>query len=157
MLKYLAPLFAACACFAQTPGKPAPALNPTSAAKLAETGHCPEALPQLRKALTSTQDPNLKRRVATAGVRCGMTLNQAADAIYFLEWMKREFPRDPAVLYLASHVYSDLSLRESNELLVTAPGSPEVHQLNAEALETQGKWDDAAKEYRAVLEKDPNI
>jgi tetratricopeptide (TPR) repeat protein len=58
---------------------------------------------------------------------------------------------------LSSHVYSDLSIRASNELLSTAPGSAEVHELNAEALETMGKWKEAADEYRAILAKDPQI
>src|SRR5262249_61219722 len=31
----------------------------------------------------------------------------------------------------------------------------QVHELNAEALEIQGKWDEAAAEYRRILEIDP--
>ncbi len=92
-----------------------------------------------------------------AGIRCAMSLNQSADATYFLTWLNREFPRDAAVLYLSTHVYSDLATRASQELLFTAPASPEVHELNAEALEMQGKWQDALAEYRAVLEKDPRM
>lgn len=139
------------------PAQPAP---PSSAAllqalKLAETGHCREALPQLSKAPGHVTAPDLKRRVGSAGVRCAMDLNDATQAVSFLLWLNREFPHDPAILYLSSHVYSDLSLRASNELLTTAPGSPQVHELNAEALETMGKWKDAADEYRAVLAKDP--
>lgn len=123
-------------------------------AKLAETGHCQEALPQLKRILPAVKDAELKRRTGIAGVRCGMTINRPADAVFFLDWLNREFPHDAAVLYLASHVYSDLSIRASNELMYTNPGSPQVHQLNAEALETQGKWDEAEAEYRAVLKLD---
>jgi len=99
----------------------------------------------------------MKRRVGIAGVRCGMTLNNAAQAVSFLVWLNQQFPHDPAVLYLSTHVYSDLSVRASNELLATAPGSAEVHELNAEAQETMGKWKEAADEYRAVLAKNPNM
>jgi tetratricopeptide (TPR) repeat protein len=127
------------------------------AASLADTGHCQEALPQLSKALGHTQDDDLKRKVGLAGVKCGMAVNDARRAVSFLVWLNHEFPHDPAILYLSSHVYSDLSLRASNELLTTAPGSPQVRELNAEALETMGKWKEAADEYRAVLTKDPQM
>lgn len=50
------------------------------------------------------------------------------------------------VLYLAAHAYSDLSMRASQQLLFKAPGWYQVHQLNAESLEVQGKWD-AGEEY----------
>jgi tetratricopeptide (TPR) repeat protein len=135
--------------------------NPQAAAQhatsLADTGHCPEALPQLSKALGHVQDSDLKRKVGVAGVKCSMAANDATRAVSFLAWLNHEFPRDPEVLYLSSHVYSDLSLRASNELLSTAPASPQVRELNAEALETMGKWKEAAEEYRAVLAKDPQM
>ena len=144
---------------AQPPAKSAatPAAAAQRAATLAETGRCRDALPLLRKALGRIDDGELKRRVGVAGVRCSMTANDAGLAVTFLSYLNREFPHDPAVLYLSSHVYSDLSIRASNELLATAPGSAEVHELNAEALETMGKWKEAADEYRAILAKNPRM
>jgi tetratricopeptide (TPR) repeat protein len=144
---------------AQTPGKaPAnPAASVERAAALAETGHCAEALPQLNRARGHITDADLKRRVGLAGVRCGMTVKDAALTVTFLSWLDHEFPHDAAVLYLSSHVYSDLSVRASNELLATNPASAQVHQLNAEALETMGKWKEAAEEYHTVLSKDPHM
>ena len=145
---------------AQTTRKTSSGTSPGAVAKatsLAETGHCHEALPQLKTALGHIADPALKRRAGSAGVRCSMSANDAPGAVSFLLWLNREFPHDPEVLYLTSHVYSDLSIRASNELLTTAPGSPQVHELNAEALETMGKWNDAAQEYRAVLAKEPEM
>jgi len=137
------------------------AVNPQTAAQraaaLADTGHCQEALPQLSKALGHIQDSDLKRKVGLAGVKCSMAASDAGRAVSFLVWLNHEFPHDAAILYLSSHVYSDLSVRASNELLSTNPGSPQVHELNAEALETMGKWKEAAEEYRAVLAKDPQM
>ena len=143
--------------FAQTPRKSPPQINAAAVIQLAETGHCYEALPQLKIALPQIKDIDLKRRAGMVGVRCAMTLNDAGTAISFLAWLNHEFPHDPAVLYLSTHVYSDLSIRASQELLYTAPGSPQVHELNAEALETQGKWKEAEEEYRAVLAKVPRM
>ncbi len=84
-----------------------------------------------------------------------MLINQTGAAVDFLQMLNREFPGDPEVLYLSVHTYSDLSTRAAQRLAMTAPNSVEGHKLNAEALEAQGKWDAAEKEYRAVLAQDP--
>lgn len=123
---------------------------------LAKTGHCKEALPGLKRASQHDADAALKRDAGFAGVRCAMAIGETEAAIDFLRFLKREFPRDPDVLYLAVHTYSDLSTRASLELATTAPTSPEAHQLNAESLEVQGKWDEAEKQYRQILTQNPN-
>jgi len=127
------------------------------AIKLAETGHCAEALPVLKRSLARPADRELKRSVGLGGVRCAMSLNQPDAALDFLQVLNRDFPRDPDVLYLAVHAYSDLSTRASQELARSARSSYQAHELNAEALEAQGKWDEAAKEYHAVLEQNPRL
>jgi tetratricopeptide (TPR) repeat protein len=71
--------------------------------------------------------------------------------------LSRDFPHDPEVLYAATHAYSDLSMRSSQDLARDAPFSYEVHELNAEALEMQGKWDEAGVEYRRILEINPML
>jgi len=85
-----------------------------------------------------------------------MLLNQTDAAVSFLQMLNQDFPADPEVLYLSVHTYSDLSTRAAQRLAMTAPHSIEGHKLNAEALEAQGKWDAAEKEYRRVLEQDPH-
>ncbi len=140
--------------------RPAEAAQPVSfdyAVELARGGHCQEAAPVLRRAVGHVTDKDLERRVGLAGVRCAMALNQAADVARFLDWLNHEFPHDAQVLYVATHAYSDLSIRASQELLFTAPSSPQVHQLNAESLEMQGKWQEAMNEYRVALQRDPNM
>jgi tetratricopeptide (TPR) repeat protein len=102
-------------------------------------------------------DAALKRRIGAGGVRCAMDLNNAIAAADWIGMLSRDYPRDPEVLYLAVHTYSDLSVRASQTLLFTNPGAYQVHQLNAEAMETQGKWDEAAEEYRMVLKADPRV
>jgi tetratricopeptide (TPR) repeat protein len=124
---------------------------------LAKSGQCHEAVSYLSKDYAAIRDPQLKREVGTEAVRCGMASNETEKALDVLRWLDRDFPSDPGVLYLSSHVYSDLATRASERLLFTAPDSVEAHETNAEILELQGKLDDAAKEYRKILASNPQL
>src|SRR4030095_6297646 len=90
---------------------------------LAEAGKCREAIPALKKDLARITNPDRKRTAGLAGVRCAMSINQPEDAADFISILTRDFPQDPEVLYQAAHVYSDLSLKVSQELLFKAPSS----------------------------------
>lgn len=131
-----------------------PAMN---GAALAEAGRCHEAIPQLKKELPLIRKTEIKRAAGLAGVRCAMETGRLDDAVDFIRALTRDFPQDAEVLYQAVHVYSDLSLKSSQDLLINASGSYQVRLLNAEALETQERWDEAAAEYRAVLAQNPNL
>jgi tetratricopeptide (TPR) repeat protein len=125
--------------------------------ELTESGHCREALPLLRKAAPQLTNKDLQRKAGYAGVRCAMFLTDSDAAVDFLRLLDREFPHDPDVLFLAVHTYSDLSTRASLELASTAPSSYQAHELNAESLEIQGKWDEAAQEYGQILKQNPRL
>lgn len=84
-----------------------------------------------------------------------MVKNQFDAADDFLRMLNREFSNDPEVLYATIHTYSDLATHASQELAIKAPNSPQAHELNAESLEMQGKWDQASKEYQKVLQENP--
>ncbi|MGA8102688.1 MAG: tetratricopeptide repeat protein [Candidatus Acidiferrales bacterium] len=124
---------------------------------LAEGGHCREALPILKKSAPLSSDKQLKLKAGLATVRCGLSLNQIDIAVNALLWLNREFPSDPDVLYVTTHAYSDLSTRAALQLADTAPLSTQAHELNAEALESQARWDEAAAEYNQILKQQPDI
>src|SRR5262249_2613907 len=124
---------------------------------LAEAGRCREAIPVLKKELPQITNSDRKRAAGLAGVRCAMGINHPDDALDFIRALTRDFPEDAEVLYQAVHVYSDLSLKSSQDLLIKASGSYQVRLLNAEALETQERWNEAAGEYRAVLAQTPGL
>jgi Tfp pilus assembly protein PilF len=134
---------------AQAPAAP----SAEHAATLAESGHCAEALPMLTKAHTA--DKALLKRVGLAGVRCATVLQQNAALQEFLLNLSRQFPHDPEVLYVLTHAYSDLSSRSAQVLAQTAPDSIPAIEMDADTNELQGKWDQAEKDYRKILEKDP--
>ena len=144
---------------AQAPQK-ASGVDPATAAKqslsLAEHGKCKEALQFLKKT-SPTADKELKLKAGVATVRCAINLDQRGAATEAIELLNREFPHDPEILYVTTHAYSDLSTRASLELARTAPNSYQAHEMNAEALELQGKWDDAGKEYETILQQFPSV
>ncbi|HET7214368.1 MAG TPA: tetratricopeptide repeat protein, partial [Terriglobia bacterium] len=124
---------------------------------LAEGGRCEEAVPYLEKDYPRAPSPDMKRTLGTDALRCHLSLNQTDRAVDLLRSLNRDFPSDPDLLYLSSHVYSDLATQASERLLATAPGSYQAHQLNAEVLEIQGKPAEAADEYRKVLSLRPGL
>ena len=130
------------------------------ATELAERGDCAAAMPLIHQALeqdTQIQDRDLKRRMGAAGVRCAMMLNHQGAATTILAWLEDQFPHDPEILFMATHVYSDLSARSSKELMDAAPDSPLVVEINAENFEKQGDWRKAIAEYRILLARDPHM
>ena len=124
---------------------------------LAQSGHCREALPILKKSAPLLADKQLKLKAGLATVRCGMSLDQIDVAVNALLWLNREFPSDPDVLYISTHAFSDLSTRAAVQLARTAPLSYQANELNAEALESQKRWDEAADEYNQVLKHQPDL
>ncbi len=147
--------------FATAQSKAGAQASPNTAAEhalsLATAGRCAEAIPELRKALRNVTDPDLKKKAGLAGVQCAMTHNLPYEAVDLLQILRRDFPHDPEVLYQATHAYSDMSALTSQELLRYAPSSYQVHEIAAESLEMQEKWDEAAAEYRKILEANPKL
>ena len=124
---------------------------------LAEAGRCREALPILRKAAPLAANKDLKMKAGLATVRCGLQLNRTEAVVNALVWLNHDFPSDPDVLYVTTHAYSDLSTRAALHLADSAPTSIPALELNAEALESQGKWDEAAAQYQAILKQQPDF
>jgi tetratricopeptide (TPR) repeat protein len=144
---------------AQTPNK-ASAANPNTAAEhatsLAENGGCSEALPVLAKTIAHITDKELQKRAGVDGVRCATVLQQSGALLDFVRVLNQQFPHDPEVLYVLVHAYSDLSTRAAQDLASTAPASIPALEMDAEANEMQGKWDQAEKDYRKILEQNPH-
>ncbi len=144
----------------QTPKKavePGAASSAQRGISLAEKGDCSVALPILKRVTAHIADTQLKYHAAMALARCAMSLDQTEVAVNAALLLNKEFPRDPEVLYVTTHYYSELASRASQKLVATFPSSYQVRELDAEALESQGKWDEAAAEYRKILEQNPTL
>ncbi len=127
-----------------------------AAAAEAEAGHCAKALLALAGFDQAPTDA-LRRRAGMDAVRCEALLDRASAAAADLEALRRRYPHDPEILYLAIHIYSDLATAASNELVRSHPAAYQVRELRAEALESQGDWDAAADQYRAILKDYPDL
>lgn len=152
-----APLFAQVQKSAPAASKTTAVLTPEKAIALGEQGHCKEAVSALRRAMTSTAiAADVKRKAGILGVRCSLALDNLDSTLDFSRLLGKQFPQDPEVLYVLVHAFSDLSTRTAQDLGRTAPNSIPAHKLNAEALEMQGKWDEAQHEYETMIAKEPN-
>ena len=132
-----------------------PSSSAQQGVKLAATGRCKEALPDLKRALPRVTDKGLKYHAGMAIVRCAMALQEEQTVVNSLLMLKREFPGDPEVLYIATHYFSQLGDHAAQDLAAKAPSSFQAHKLQAEALESRGKNDEAAEIYRKIVEENP--
>lgn len=148
---------AALARAAQHPSAPSSSDAGEKAISLVETGQCQQALPSLKRLLPQTAAKSLRYRMQMAEARCAMALDQENTVLEALLQLKREFPGDPEVLYITTHYFSELAMRTSQELAAKAPTSYQARRLEAEAYESQGKWDEAVGIYRGILRQDPNL
>ena len=147
--------------FAQVALKSSPAAAVSTSAEhaidLAAKGGCQEALPVLKKSLSQALDKQVEYRVAMATARCAMGLDQGQTAVNALWILKRDFPKDPEVLYMMTHYFSQLATRAAQEMADLAPTSYQARELEAESLESHENWDAAGNEYRKILEQNPNL
>src|SRR3984957_16808054 len=134
-----------------------PVLTPEKAVSLAEQGHCRESISGLKRAMVPTVSAEIRKQAGVLGVRCSLAVDDRESTIDFLRLLNKQFARDPDVLFVVVHAYSDLSTRAAQDLGRTAPQSIAAHKLNAEALEMQGKWEPAQLEYEGILEKEPHV
>src|SRR5262245_32900675 len=132
-------------------------LTPAKAIELAEQGRCKESISTLRKVLIGVGPREERKKAGVLGVRCAMNSGDRIVAGDLLGQLGKQFPTDPDVLYILAHAYSDLSVRAAGQLAEQSPQSVEARRMNAEALEIQGKWDEAAKQYEEILAQDPKL
>lgn len=77
---------------------------------LAETSHCKEAIPSLKRASSSANTFSETRKQAEVlGLRCALNLDDRDSVNVFLQQLHQQFSQDPDVLFIVVHAYSDLS------------------------------------------------
>ena len=125
------------------------------AIELASAGQCGEALPALKRQGSHLANKELAYRAQMAIVRCAMSLGDEQTTFTALMALRRDFPKDPQVLYISAHFLSEMASHASQELMAVAPGSYQARELQAEAFESENKLDDAAEVYRKIVKDNP--
>lgn len=124
---------------------------------LAAKGRCEEALALLKKSTPRVTGKQLKYRALMATVRCAMNRQDDRTTANALFDLKRDSPEDPEVLYMTTQFFLGIAERASQELAAVAPTSYQTRELQAETLESQNKWEEAAAIYRKILEENPKL
>jgi tetratricopeptide (TPR) repeat protein len=122
---------------------------------LSELGKYDEALPGLKTAFRQSQDPALKRMAGLHLIRVYTFLDRPTDSAQAALELSRAYPKDPEVLYHTGRVFANLAYVQTMTLAEVAPQSVWLHQAKGEANESEGAFDLAVQEYRAVLAADP--
>jgi tetratricopeptide (TPR) repeat protein len=110
----------------------------------AATGGCAEAIPRLAEAFTHASDSTLRKLTGEALMSC-VESN-----------LKSDYPADADVLYQSARAH----LRAWNDVVYQmfqkTPASYRVNQMSGEIFEIEGKYREAAAEYRKAIEKNPH-
>jgi predicted Zn-dependent protease len=141
---------------AQSPAKKDSSEAVKKGIDLALRSNCVKAMDLFDHSLDRLPPNELKYQGELAMARCAMSLNRSTKAVQTLLMLGKDYPTDPEVLFLTAHYYSELASRAAQELTQHAPSSPQAHQLQAENLESEGKWEEATAEYNAILKLHPD-
>lgn len=123
----------------------------------AQLGHWESARPELESAFQHPPGPEAQRMIGIELMGVDWSLHQGTAALQVTEELLQRYPRDPEILYRATHAYDARALEIMNDLVHAAPGSPWANMAFAESLEGQGHYDLAISAYRKVIAADPAI
>ncbi len=121
----------------------------------AATGACDAARPDLEQQFTANSDPQLRRLSGVALVECDLSQNRLEEIWPLLDKLEKSFPGDADVLYEAARVHMKAWNDTVFQMYQKTPASYRVNQLSGEIFEIQGRYQDAAAEYRKAIQKNP--
>ncbi|MGH9660794.1 MAG: tetratricopeptide repeat protein, partial [Bryobacteraceae bacterium] len=122
-----------------------------------DAGRHGDAAPLLETSFASEKNDGVKSAIGQRLVECYLAIGSEEKALAVVEKLRAVAPDDPAVLYLASRVYMNLWNGAFQRMVAKAPGSYHVHLIQAEALEAQERYAEAAAEYRRILKIAPQV
>jgi tetratricopeptide (TPR) repeat protein len=126
------------------------------AISLSEIGRYKEAVAGLERGFSSSNDPETRRICGLQLQRAYSGLQRDDRAVEVALKLNQLYPNDPEVLYHSGRIFGNYAYLSVKHLGEVAPASTWTHLASGEALESQGSYDGAIREYRQVLALDPH-
>ena len=121
------------------------------------TGDTANARTHLEASFAAVDEAKLKVQVGMELVELYTATQDLAKASSVVNAMRQADPTNPAVLYAAYRVYSDLAGEAMLSLALAAPDSAQMHLVMAHEEVKQGNDAGARVQYQKALEIDPKI
>jgi tetratricopeptide (TPR) repeat protein len=121
----------------------------------AATGACDTARSDLAAQFANNLKASLRRLAGVALVQCDLAQNRMAEIWPVLDQLQKSFSGDADVIYEAAKVHMKAWNDAVFQMHQKAPASFRVNQLSGEIFETQGRYQEAAAEYRKAIQKNP--
>lgn len=121
----------------------------------AATGGCDAATPDLADIFAQNQAADLRRLSGLALVQCHLARNRYELALPIALEPQKQFPGDADVLYEAAKLHMKAWNDVVFQMYQKTPASYRVNQVSAEIFEVQGRYAEAAAEYRKAIGKNP--
>jgi tetratricopeptide (TPR) repeat protein len=121
----------------------------------AATGGCDAARADLAEQFARNPDAAERRLAGIALVQCGLAQNRVGEIWPALDQLQKAFPGDADVLYEVAKAHRKGWDDAVFQLYQKAPASFRVNQLSGEIFETEGRYTEAAAEYRKAIQKNP--
>ena len=121
----------------------------------AATGGCDGAVTDLADIFAQNKDADLRRLAGLALAQCHMARDRYDLALPVVLGLEKQFSADADVLYEAAKLHMKAWNDAVSAMYQKAPASFRVNQLSGEIFEIQGRYQDAATEYRKAIGKNP--
>jgi tetratricopeptide (TPR) repeat protein len=121
----------------------------------AATGACEAARGDLQQQFAGNGEASLRRLAGIALVQCDLARNRLENTWPVLVKLQQSFPEDADVLYETARVHMKAWNDAVYRMYQKTPASFRVNQLSGEIFEIQGRYQDAAAEYRKAIQKNP--
>jgi len=120
-------------------------------------GHLGDARRDITAALPQITDPKVRQQAGLEIIEIDTALNDMPAAADLATQLKKDFPKDPEVLFAAWSVYSDLADEAVLDLSLAAPQSAQMHQAMAHVLIRERDNKAAIENLREALRINPAL
>jgi Tfp pilus assembly protein PilF len=121
------------------------------------TGDPDAARRDLEKAFPNLQEEKIRIQTGLELIEIYSAASDLDNAAATIAVLRKLEPTDPAILYSAYRLYSDLADESLLSLSIVDPKSARMHQALAHELAKRGSTEEAIENYRAAIKLDPNI